>query len=83
MGDSEMTDQSRQRGLRQAIAAAVSERAGAESQRPQKQVGRWETETERETVGRARPLEFDTNGFPVAQRNPSSAARVARLLHPL
>jgi hypothetical protein len=81
MGDREMTDQSRQRGLRQATAAAVSERAGAESQRQQKQVGRWETEAE--TVSRARPLEFDANGFPVAQRNPSLAARVARLLHPL
>ena len=38
---------------------------------------------EAETVGRARPLEFDRNGFPVAQRNPTFVTRVARLLNAL
>jgi hypothetical protein len=31
-------------------------------------------------VDRARPLEFDESGFPIAQRSPSFATRVARLL---
>jgi hypothetical protein len=68
----------RQRELEQAIAATLSEEAGG-SQRPQKQAGRGETET----AGRARPLEFDRNGFPVAQRNSSFVTRVAQLLNPL
>ena len=29
-----------------------------------------------------KPLEFDANGFPVSQRSPSFATRVARLLNP-
>jgi hypothetical protein len=30
---------------------------------------------------RARPLEFDESGFPIAQRSASFVERVARLLH--
>jgi hypothetical protein len=37
---------------------------------------------EAETLGPARPLEFDANGFPVVQRNPNFVSRVARLLSP-
>ncbi len=33
-----------------------------------------------EAVDRARPLEFDRNGFPVVQRPPDFDTRVARLL---
>ena len=32
------------------------------------------------TADRPRPLEFDGNGFPIAQRMPSVVTRVARLL---
>jgi hypothetical protein len=39
------------------------------------------SERETEAVDRARPLEFDRNGFPVAQRNHSFVTRVARLLN--
>ena len=69
----------RQRELEQAIAATLSEREAAESERRQKQPEGGETEA----VGRARPLEFDRNGFPVAQRNPSFVMRVAQLLNSL
>jgi hypothetical protein len=34
-------------------------------------------------IDRPRPLEFDRNGFPVAQRSPDFVARVDRLLSPL
>jgi hypothetical protein len=52
---------------------------GAERyRRRQQQVRRRRTET----VDRPRPLEFDANGFPVAQRAPSFVTRVARLLSP-
>ena len=33
-------------------------------------------------IDRPRPLEFDRNGFPVAQRSPDFVARVDRLLSP-
>jgi hypothetical protein len=33
-------------------------------------------------IDRPRPLEFDRNGFPVAQRTPDFVARVDRLLSP-
>jgi hypothetical protein len=72
-----MTDQSRPREPGHAIAAGLSEREKAEYERPQEHGGRGDTET----VGRARPLEFDGNGFPVAQCNPSFVTRVARLLN--
>jgi hypothetical protein len=74
----EMTDHARRRKLGHAMAAGVSDRADTErEQRAQTEVA----DTEPKTVGRARPLEFDANGFPVAQRNPSLVSRVARLLN--
>jgi hypothetical protein len=36
----------------------------------------------REAEDRARPLEFDESGFPIAQHSPSFVQRVARLLTP-
>jgi hypothetical protein len=51
---------------------------GDGARRRQQQVRRRRTET----VDRPRPLEFDENGFPVAQRTPSFVTRVARLLRP-
>jgi len=75
----EKTEHARRRELGHAIAAGVSDRGGTPRERSQIRVA----EIEAETVGRARPLEFDPNGFPVAQRNPSFVSRVARLLNPL
>ena len=60
------------------MAAGVSDRGATEGERSQVGVA----DTDLETVGRPRPLEFDANGFPVAQRNPSFVSRVARLLNP-
>ena len=75
-----MTDHARRRKLGHAMAAGVSDRGNTErEQRAQTEA----SDPERKTVGRARPLEFDANGFPVAQRNPSFASRVARLLNPV
>jgi hypothetical protein len=69
VGDSEISDQSRRRELGHALT-------GAEDPNPATQVG-----AESAMLGRARPLEFDRNGFPVAQPNPSFLTRVARLLN--
>ena len=77
-GDSEMTEQARERSLGDA-AAALSEQAGAERyQRYQREA---RSGKERATDG-ARPREFDAKGFPVPQRNRSFLERVARLLNP-
>jgi hypothetical protein len=70
-----MSDQSPERQLERQLL----ERAGAERyQRYQRDVrsgnGR--------TGDRARPPEYDANGFPIPQRNPSFLERVARLLNP-
>lgn len=74
-----MTEQARQRALGDAVQAALSERAGSESyQRSQRRVRRGRGDP----VDRARPLEFDQSGFPVAQHSPSFVQRVARLLNP-
>lgn len=67
----------RQREWDDALAVIVNERAGRERyRRRQLQVRRGRTETQ----DRPRPLEFDENGFPIAQRTPSFVTRVARLL---
>lgn len=72
-----MTGQARQRDLVGALEAALREQAGAEAyRRSQRQARRGKPDV----VDRPRPLEFDRNGFPVAQRNPSFVTRVARLL---
>lgn len=74
-----MNGQTRQRELGDALAAVVKEQAAAERyRRRQRQVRRGRTQI----VDRPRPLEFDENGFPVAQRTPSFVTRVARLLSP-
>jgi hypothetical protein len=74
-----MSEQARMRELGQALETAVHADAGAERyQRSQRQLRRARSET----ADRPRPLEFDRNGFPVAQPRPSFAQRVARLLSP-
>jgi hypothetical protein len=79
MEDTQMNGQARQRELGDAVAAALKEQAGAERyQRRERQARRRKAEG----VERPRPLEFDGNGFPVAQRIPSFVTRVARLLGP-
>ena len=74
-----MSEDTRRRELLDEVEAALSEQAGAEAyQRSQRQARRaW-----RAVPDRPRPLEFDANGFPVSQRRPSFATRVARLLNP-
>jgi hypothetical protein len=77
MGDGDMNGQARQRDLGDALAVVLQQQAGAERyRRRQRRVRRGGPET----VDRPRPLEFDDNGFPVAQRTPSFVTRVARLL---
>ena len=75
-----MKDQAHEPRLADAIRAALAEQAGAERYRlSQRQVrsGRPRAESG------PHPLEFDANGFPVRERSPSFATRVARLLNPL
>ena len=62
------------------VARARLERAGAERYR------RYQSEMRSgrgHPAHRARPQEFDANGFPIPQRNPGFLDRVARLLNPL
>jgi hypothetical protein len=74
-----MNGHARQRYLGDAIALVLKEQAGAERyQRRQRQARRGRTNA----VDSPRPLEFDENGFPIAQRTPSFVTRVARLLSP-
>jgi hypothetical protein len=66
MGDTKMVVRGRQRESGDAVAVAP---------------GRWQLRRESaEAVEHPRPLEFDGNGFPIAQRIPSFVTRVARLL---
>jgi hypothetical protein len=67
MRDTEMDGQGRQRELGGVLAAALKLREPAGTMTAG-------------TVDRPRPLEFDRNGFPVAQPMPSVVTRVARLL---
>jgi hypothetical protein len=72
-----MSEQARLRELSDAVEAALGEQAGAQRyQRTQRHV------RGRTAEDRPRPLEFDANGFPIAQRRPSFVTRVARLLSP-
>jgi hypothetical protein len=65
--------------LGDALAAALEEQASVERyERRQWQVRRGRAET----VDPPRPLEFDANGFPIAQRRSSFITRVARLRSP-
>jgi hypothetical protein len=74
-----MNEQVRQRELGDALRAVHREWAGAERYR---RFQRQATNGRAETADRARPLEFDESGFPIPQRTPSFARRVARLLSP-
>ena len=72
-----MTEPAWQRDLIEAMEAALVEQARAERFKgPQGLVQR----TGAGMVDRPRPLEFDGNGFPLAQPTPSFVTRVARLL---
>jgi hypothetical protein len=74
-----MSETVRRRELADVLTAALHEEAGAERyRRSQIQARRGRTNA----FHRARPLEFDENGFPIAQLNPGFAARLARLLTP-
>ena len=75
-----MSDQAPQRNLDDALEAALAERVGAARyERYQREVRNGMPDA----VDRARPQEFDANGFPVMQRSRSFLERVARLLNPL
>jgi hypothetical protein len=79
MGHAEIHRQARHRELGDAIADALKDQAGAERcQRRQRQA----RGAKAQTVERPRPLQFDGNGFPVAQPIPSFVTRVAQLLGP-
>jgi hypothetical protein len=72
-----MNDHVRPRESGDALAVVVNEQTGRKRyRRRQLQVRRARTETQ----DLPRPLEFDENGFPIAQRTPSFVTRVARLL---
>jgi hypothetical protein len=74
-----MNGQMRQHNLGDALAAVLREQEAEERyRRRQRHLGRGKTET----MDRPRPLEFDGNGFPVAQSIPTFLTRVARLLSP-
>jgi hypothetical protein len=74
-----MTEETRQPELGHALEAALSELRGAERYRLAQREARG---------GRAdpadwpRPLQFDADGFPLAQRPAGFVERVARLLSP-
>jgi hypothetical protein len=61
-----MPDRAPQRKVLEALEAALDAQARKGAER----------------IDSPRPLEFDRNGFPVAQRWPSFVTRVTRLLHP-
>jgi hypothetical protein len=72
-----MTEPAREREFVDAVEAALHEQAGIERyESSQRQVRRRTPEV----VDRPHPLEFDENGFPIAQSSPSFVTRVARLL---
>ena len=75
-----MSDQAPQRNLDNALEAALAAQVGeARYERYQREVRSGMPRA----ADRARPQEFDTNGFPVVQRSRSFVERVARLLNPL
>jgi hypothetical protein len=77
MRDGETNGHVRQREWGDALTVAVNQQAaGGRYRRRQVRMRRARTETQ----DRPRPLEFDENGFPIAQRTPSFFTRVARLL---
>lgn len=74
-----MTEQTRERTLTDVVEAALNEHAGAERYQLYQREAR---SGNARPTDRARPREFDANGFPVPQRNQSFPERVARLLNP-
>jgi hypothetical protein len=75
-----MSDHAPQRNLDDALDAALAEQVGAARyERYQREVRNGMPNA----ADRARPQEFDTNGFPIVQRSRSFLDRVARLLNPL
>ena len=75
-----MTENVREREMRQSIDAVLNQLAGAaEYRRSQRAV----TNGRARPMDRAHPREFDESGFPIPQRQPSFVQRVARLLNPL
>jgi hypothetical protein len=74
-----MTAQGRTRELRTARRRTEGERASVERYLRSRRQARGRGQ---EAGDRPRPLEFDESGFPIAQRSPSFAERVARLLTP-
>jgi hypothetical protein len=77
MGDTKMNGRGRHRELGDAVAAALKQQPGA--RRYQRRPRQLRRETA-EAVEHPPPLEFDGNGFPIAQRIPNFVTRVARLL---
>jgi hypothetical protein len=74
-----MNDQARERKLDRVEAARASQGGAARYERYQRDMRKGMPRG----VDGPRPREFDTNGFPVAQRNASFVQRVARLLSPV
>jgi hypothetical protein len=74
-----VSDQARQRELRDAAERALREQLGAERYR-RRQLEMTSGKA-RSTEG-VRPMEFDERGFPLPQPNSSFVKRVARLLNP-
>jgi hypothetical protein len=74
-----MSEPPRRSDLLSALGAAVSEQAATATDRRLQQQAQ---SAGGGSLDRPRPLEFDTNGFPVSQRSSSFATRVAWLLDP-
>ena len=75
-----MSEQVRERELSRSLHAFLSDEDGARRYRRMQQLARSGNAGGAE---RARPMQFDESGFPLAQRNSSFLQRVARLLSPL
>ena len=75
MGNGKINGHARQRELGDALAAFLEQQAGAERYRRRQQHVRGGRTG---SVDRPRPLEFDENGFPVAQPTGSFVTRVTR-----
>jgi hypothetical protein len=72
-----LADEAHQQDVLHAVEALISQRAAYAGYR------RWQREESRRRANDARragPLEFDESGFPLPQRRPGFAQRVARLL---
>lgn len=78
-----MSDQAWERARRAAGASRLGSSGGMRSAGAMR-YERYQREIQRGGRGEGpRPREFDSNGFPIPQDNPSFRERVARLLNPL